>query len=245
MSRSVSRLAGWIAALALLGCASQPPPQPAPQRYTGTLRQWFEGQSFTPDGQTEAWFYGINEDAARKLAAAFPEGYLPPPMGVAIRAEIMGVVTRVSGEARYASPLTAPWDHYITITDVISARVIPVGCETVDLTVYFDSNSAELTSTARTQIEHALGRLRRELCNVAGIEVTGYADTQGAAQPNQALSERRAASVAALVEMQGFAGDLIRSQGRGETELARPTGDNVAEPLNRNVRVVIESPHPN
>jgi outer membrane protein OmpA-like peptidoglycan-associated protein len=241
MSKRIDLRASVAAALALLaGCATTP----QPQRYTGTLRQWFEGQSFTPDGQTESWFYGVNEEAARKLAAAFPEGYEPSLMGDAQRAEIMGVVTPVSEEARRAGSLAAPYAHYIAITDVISVHVIPNACETTDLVIYFDSNSADLTPAGRAQLDEVLGHLHRRLCNVASIRIVGATDTVGSAASNQSLSERRAAAVAALVEAHGFANDLIHSEGRGETQLMTPTADNVHEPLNRNAHITIESPAP-
>lgn len=244
MIKGILGRAGWIALLAVLvGCATSQRPS-EPQHYTGTLRQWFEGQSFTPDGQTESWFYGLNEEAARKLAAAFPDGFVAPPMGVSVRAEVVGVVTPVPEEARRSMSMAAAFAHHIVITDVISAHVIPNACEPVEVYAYFDSNSAALSQTARSQLEDVLGRLRRELCNITSIQIIGAADTVGSADSNQALSDRRAAAVAAFIAAHGFAGSLIHTEGHGEPAPARPTGNTVDEPLNRNAHIVIESPAP-
>jgi outer membrane protein OmpA-like peptidoglycan-associated protein len=69
------------------------------------------------------------------------------------------------------------------------------------------------------------------------LSIVGHADTVGSQGYNQGLSERRARRVAnALVERGVPAGGMTLA-GRGENDLARATGDNVREPLNRRVEI--------
>jgi OmpA family len=234
--------AGWIAALALLsGCVTPPPPQPEPRSYSGVLRYWFEGQTFTQDGRSDAWAMGVTGNAGRKLGAVLPEGFAPPPFGYAIHAEIVGVVRPANPDAGRYGPI-GNYAYYVTITDVISAQLVPIACPEVDVVVYFDPGSADLSASATAQIEDAAANLHRQACNVTDIQITAATDTRGAAADNQVLSDRRAAAVAALVAARGFAADLIHAEGRGETDLQRPTPDGVAEPLNNRARLVVRSP---
>jgi hypothetical protein len=66
------------------------------------------------------------------------------------------------------------------------------------------------------------------------LYVAGYTDTMGAAGSNQALSERRARSIAGWFKRRGFQGKIYY-QGFGESALAVETGDNVDEVQNRRV----------
>lgn len=71
--------------------------------------------------------------------------------------------------------------------------------------------------------------------------LTGHTDTVGSPDANMDLSRRRALAVAGLLVREGVSWDQIVIHARGETQLARPTGDEVSEPLNR--RVVIYFSH--
>ena len=67
----------------------------------------------------------------------------------------------------------------------------------------------------------------------------GHADTSGSAAYNVRLSQRRAATVRDALVSQGVTGGAITTEGRGETDLARPTADGVREPLNRRATINI------
>ena len=66
------------------------------------------------------------------------------------------------------------------------------------------------------------------------LYVAGYTDTVGGAGGNQALSERRAQSIARWFKSAGFRGNVF-FQGFGESALAVQTADEVDEPNNRRV----------
>jgi outer membrane protein OmpA-like peptidoglycan-associated protein len=73
------------------------------------------------------------------------------------------------------------------------------------------------------------------------MQIVGYTDTVGSAQDNDVLSLKRAEAVRALLIKAGFkfTDDNCQVLGRGERDLAVRTGDDVDEPRNRRVVVVI------
>jgi OmpA-OmpF porin, OOP family len=111
---------------------------------------------------------------------------------------------------------------------------------TRNYTVYFDLDKATLTETGRQVVAAAAANFKQG--QVAHIDATGYTDTTGTARHNQLLSERRAATVRAELIRDGVPADQIVTRGRGESDLAVPTGDNVNEPRNRRVVIIEQSP---
>lgn len=87
--------------------------------------------------------------------------------------------------------------------------------------VMFAFDSAELTSSAHTQLQGLMSKLNSP--GVTSVKVIGHTDSQGTDAYNQALSERRASSVAEYLINQGLAPSKVTSQGRGESE---PIADN-------------------
>ena len=103
--------------------------------------------------------------------------------------------------------------------------------------VFFDWNRADLTARARQIIgEAAQARTRQQ---VTRIEVNGHTDTSGTARYNQGLSERRAAAVAAELVRLGVPRGEIVTRGFGQSQLLVATPDNVREPQNRRVEIVL------
>jgi outer membrane protein OmpA-like peptidoglycan-associated protein len=103
--------------------------------------------------------------------------------------------------------------------------------------VFFDWNRADLTQRARQIIGEAAQA--RSTQQVTRIEVNGHTDTSGSARYNQGLSERRAAAVAAELVRLGVPRGEIVTRGFGQNQLLVPTADNVREPQNRRVEIVL------
>jgi outer membrane protein OmpA-like peptidoglycan-associated protein len=72
------------------------------------------------------------------------------------------------------------------------------------------------------------------------FSVTGHTDTSGAVEYNLALSLRRANSVKDALVARGVPDGNVSVAGRGESELAVPTGDGVREQANRRAVIVIQ-----
>jgi OOP family OmpA-OmpF porin len=106
-----------------------------------------------------------------------------------------------------------------------------------EFVVYFDWDRSDLTAEAQSVVSQAAAYARSG--RPTRILIVGHADTSGSAAYNIGLSNRRSRTVADALVAQGVSGGVISVDGKGETELARPTADGVREPLNRRATVGI------
>jgi outer membrane protein OmpA-like peptidoglycan-associated protein len=97
--------------------------------------------------------------------------------------------------------------------------------------VFFDFNKWSLTADAQVVVAEASETFVKT--GAVKVLVIGHTDTVGSASYNHALSERRAASVAAEMVRLGVPNDAITTEGRGFSEPMVPTGPGVREPQNR------------
>jgi hypothetical protein len=103
--------------------------------------------------------------------------------------------------------------------------------------VFFDWDSSRLSPASLNVITQAVTAFRST--GNARVTATGHTDTTGSESYNMALSLRRANAVKNEMVRQGVPADAIAVVGKGETQLLVPTGDNVREPQNRRVEIVI------
>ncbi|MGE8187626.1 OmpA family protein [Pseudomonas sp. NPDC086278] len=110
----------------------------------------------------------------------------------------------------------------------VKAEPAPAQSEVVTLSdagdVLFAFNKSDLTPAARSQLDALMAKLQN--ADVVSIKVVGHTDSVGSDAYNQALSERRASSVAAYLLSQGLAPNKLTSEGKGESE---PVADNETE----------------
>ncbi|NIF19485.1 OmpA family protein [Pantoea sp. Cy-639] len=90
--------------------------------------------------------------------------------------------------------------------------------------VLFAFNSAELMPGAQQRLHSLVDKLNDPA--VTSVKVIGHTDSVGSDSYNQALSERRAASVAEYLISQGLMPNKVTSQGLGERQ---PVADNDTE----------------
>ncbi|PPK36470.1 hypothetical protein CD175_22915 [Pseudomonas laurylsulfatiphila] len=101
----------------------------------------------------------------------------------------------------------------------------PAQTEVITLSdVLFVFNQSDLTPTAKSQLDALMSKF--EDADVVSIKVVGHTDSVGSDAYNQALSERRASSVAEYLISQGVAPNKVTSEGRGESQ---PIADNETE----------------
>jgi hypothetical protein len=103
--------------------------------------------------------------------------------------------------------------------------------------VFFDWDSARLSPASLNVITQAVTAFRST--GNARITATGHTDTTGPESYNMALSLRRANAVKDELARQGVPAPAITVIGKGESQLLVPTGDNVREPQNRRVEIVV------
>ncbi|MCF8532487.1 MAG: OmpA family protein [Reyranella sp.] len=104
--------------------------------------------------------------------------------------------------------------------------------------VFFDWDRSDLSAQALTTIKQAASAYKNK--GNARITATGHTDTSGAEAYNMALSLRRANTVKDALVREGVPATAISVVGRGEAGLLVQTGDNVREPQNRRVEIVIQ-----
>lgn len=113
---------------------------------------------------------------------------------------------------------------------------VPVAVAPDTYIVFFDFNKWNLTADAQSVVAEAAEAFSSK--GGVRVKVVGHTDTVGSSGYNSALSERRAASVAAELVRLGVPDDSITTEGRGFSEPMVPTGPGVREPENR--RAVID-----
>ncbi len=103
--------------------------------------------------------------------------------------------------------------------------------------LYFEQGTTTLTAQSST----VLPALREEIAARSGpeVEVIGHTDTVGSEEDNDRLSTKRAEEVLAWLASQGFDPSVMSAVGRGERQLMQPTLDNVDNPANRRVEVIV------
>lgn len=113
--------------------------------------------------------------------------------------------------------------------------LVPTKPQRFDL--FFDTGGTTLTADSVRALDSIIATaLARP---GADITVTGHTDTRGNTVDNDALSMRRAQEIKQLLVGRGFPADRIEAIGRGKREPAVSTADNVDEPRNRRVVIVV------
>ena len=106
----------------------------------------------------------------------------------------------------------------------------------IEMDLLFRTDEAVVADTTGVRLATLAGTLAR--MSDVRVQLDGYADERGNAEYNQALSERRASTVANYLVMRGVSAARVRSQGFGET---MPIADNeTIEGRARNRRVEIK-----
>ena len=96
--------------------------------------------------------------------------------------------------------------------------------------IYFAFDSSQISSESAATVAEVIRAIQSQN---AGASIIGYADTVGSSQYNIALSQRRAKAIADQILNAGVRPAVVTTEGRGESELAVPTADNVREARNR------------
>ncbi len=103
------------------------------------------------------------------------------------------------------------------------------------LSIYFDTGSATVRQSDMATLDQA-SRLYRDGKPIVMI-VSGSTDSTGTAVANLRLSQLRADAVVRELIARGIPAERFQIVGKGETELAVPTANGVAEPRNRRAEI--------
>jgi len=117
-----------------------------------------------------------------------------------------------------------------------SIKALPL--EPVIFLIYFLHNSSELTVESKSHIPDILSLVnQREFYE---ISIIGHTDATGKDEYNMRLSSARAEAVRNVLLSHGIRSDLMELRYHGKLDPVVPTGDNVKEPRNRRVEVVVK-----
>lgn len=117
--------------------------------------------------------------------------------------------------------------------------VLPEACkQQIAGIVFFDWDSAVPSAEAAQTINSVAQYLKT--CGWSGLNVTGHTDRSGSDGYNDALSVRRAQTVAAMLASGGVSSEQLTVTGRGEAEPKVPTADGERTPQNRRVEIMVK-----
>ena len=154
-------------------------------------------------------------------------------------------VSRIEGAL---APLSQPRDDAAYINKIIQMEIPQPGGtwsrvtlnynHTVDLAVFYEFDSANLTPQAKALLTDLGRALTPSRLAGAKFLVAGHTDAKGSKPYNQNLSERRAVEARRfLVENFGIRPDRLIVVGFGEEYLADPARPN--DPINRRVEITL------
>jgi outer membrane protein OmpA-like peptidoglycan-associated protein len=105
--------------------------------------------------------------------------------------------------------------------------------------LYFLLDSDELTAESQRLVANVFGEISRR--PAPEIEIIGHTDTMGTEEHNDRLSLQRAERVRSSLIQRGIGipPGSLHVAGRGKRELLVPTADQVAEPKNRRVELIV------
>jgi outer membrane protein OmpA-like peptidoglycan-associated protein len=147
-----------------------------------------------------------------------------------------------SQEARTEADKRAA-DSQATLARLAAIKDEPRGMViTLSGSVLFASNRATFLPDAKTR----LGLVADVLLTTKdrNLTVEGYTDSQGSESHNLELSQRRADAVRSYLIERGYPGDLIKSQGLGESSPVADNSTSEGRANNRRVEIVVaHEPH--
>lgn len=110
--------------------------------------------------------------------------------------------------------------------------------QSVRFVVYFGTNKSSLDADGQAVIAEAKAAAQK--LGKPLVKISGNADTVGARDYNQMLSEMRAQAVAKVLEAGDTPVRAMATEAHGETQPAVLTADETDEPRNRRVEIILE-----
>lgn len=112
----------------------------------------------------------------------------------------------------------------------------PTQCETREVSVYFAPSQTSLNDLAKELIQRTTERL--DGCDLARVEVHGFADASGPAEQNQSLSEARTEAVLSFLSEEGMEIPDVFVAAYGEDGATRSDGTPVIMRRKADIRLI-------
>mgnify|MGYP001229772738 CR=1 FL=1 len=144
---------------------------------------------------------------------------------------LSGATVDSEGKIERKSPTAAEADK------TFAAALAAQPPKPISFTLYFDTNSTQITTASRAQLDALMAEAARR--QAVEVQVTGHTDRVGNAADNDRLSLQRAETMRTMLVQNGIKATFIRAVGRGEREPLVPTADEQPEARNRRVEVLL------
>lgn len=144
--------------------------------------------------------------------------------------------THVAG--RQSSPGKTETMPEQQIADQFSVVLATLPKQPEHFLLYFQKGSTNLTAESEAILRRILQTISEN--NSHAISVIGHSDTDGDREFNLRLSKERAQAVSDILTQQGIQPENIICTSHGEENPLVKTADNVSEPKNRRVEVVVK-----
>ena len=142
-----------------------------------------------------------------------------------------------SGET--PEPVVAATDIERGLTTVVSSAAHYQDKAYIDIPIYFDYDSDQVSERSRAQVGEIARALRTPSLRRARIRIEGHTDERGSNEYNLDLSKRRAAGVKRMLTgTYGIDGERLETTGFGESRPVDPGHDEAAWAKNRRVTFV-------
>jgi OOP family OmpA-OmpF porin len=190
-------------------------------------------RALRPTGQLQSATRGIRpaQPGAAPRAATPAAAATPAPVAAAPATPRPAAVAPQAATPVVAAPAVA--------APVVAAPAPAQAAPSIDLTVQFQSGSADLTPEAMRTLDELGRALSSEALAAYRFRIEGHTDTTGSRSLNMSLSQARASKVAEYLQGKfGVAPARLMPVGRGQEALKVQTPDQTSEPRNRRVQVV-------
>lgn len=161
----------------------------------------------------------------------------PPPEPIKTRGLTTSSTPRYTGDQRVLAKICTSKTRQLTASERAEVADIAKSKPSIDLEVYFDYNSSEISSAAEPNLRTLGKALTNPDLRGSVFLIAGHTDAKGGADFNQRLSERRAASVKKfLQDNYDIPDDSLATAGYGREQLKNQADPYAAE--NRRVQIV-------
>ena len=161
----------------------------------------------------------------------------PPPEPIKTRGLTTSSTPRYTGDQRVLAKIRTSKTRQLTASERAEVADIAKSKPSIDLEVYFDYNSSEISSAAEPNLRTLGKALTNPDLRGSVFLIAGHTDAKGGADFNQRLSERRAASVKKFLhDNYDIPDDSLATAGYGREQLKNQADPYAAE--NRRVQIV-------
>ncbi len=104
--------------------------------------------------------------------------------------------------------------------------------------LYFKSSTTDLQESSKQLLQEVIKAIKQR--NSLDISIIGHADRTGSKSYNITLSTKRAKQVSDLLVNMGINPQYLFVDSHGEGNPLIPTADNISEPKNRRVEIIVK-----